>query len=132
MKRDSSGLSKTSSATQKPATYRKFNLADAVMVATIHTKDPTVWIHAKQDQTIVIHAPAGCTIESDAYIKLSCASCDVNASGSVTVTAPTVTVNGNLTVNGNISATGSMTSGSINLTTHTHTGDSGGTTSGPH
>lgn len=131
MKRDSSGLSSGTTAAQKPATFRKFNLADAVMVATIHTKEPTVWIHVKQDNTIVLHAPSGYTVETDKYVNVTCESATVNASGSVTVTAPTVTINGNLTVNGSITSTGSMTSNGINLTSHVHTGDSGGTTSGP-
>ncbi len=131
MKRDSTGLNKSSSVSQKPATYRKFNLADSVMVATIHTKDPTVWIHAKQDNTIVIHAPTGCTIESNGYIKATCATCDITASGSATITAPTITLNGNVTVNGSMAVSGSISDGSVNLSTHVHTGDSGGTTGTP-
>lgn len=131
MKRDSSGLNNASNNSQKPATYRKFNLADSVMVATIHTKKPTVWIHCKQDNTIVVHAPAGCTIESDGYIKATCATCDITASGTATVTAPTITLNGNVTVNGSMNVSGSISDGSVNLSTHVHTGDSGGTTGTP-
>lgn len=143
MKRDSSGLNKSSSNTQKPSTFRKFNLADSVMVATIHTKDPTVWIHCKQDNTIIVHAPVGCIIESDGYIKATCATCDITASGGATVTAPNVTINGDLVVNGAISSSGGISSSgdisaggtisdsSVNLSTHVHTGDSGGTTGTP-
>lgn len=138
MKRDSSGLSSSSSTPQKPATYRKFNLADAVMVATIQTKAPTVWIHVQQDNKITIHAPAGVTIETDA-------TCNIKAS-SVNIDAPTTTVTGLLavqggmtvaggsgaSVDGSLTATGDVTASGISLNSHTHTGDSGGTTSGPH
>lgn len=84
------------------------------------------------------------------YIKRDCIEIDgvstpvnVKTSGTVNVTAPTVNITGNVNIKGNvvitgtlntsstIAAQGSISSGSINLSTHVHTGDSGGTTSGP-
>ena len=84
------------------------------------------------------------------YIKRDCIEIDgvnspinVKTSGTVNVTAPTVNITGNVNIKGNVVITGtlntsstiasqgSISSGSINLSTHVHTGDSGGTTSGP-
>lgn len=71
--------------------------------------------------------------------------CDLNAvvldasgtqvtvqSGSVQIDAAEVIINGNVTVNGRIDATGDVTGEGISLPHHTHTGDSGGTTSRPN
>ncbi len=61
------------------------------------------------------------------------------AEGSVTITSPTITINGNVTINGNLSqgmgedggtatmfgpvtVTNNVTAGGISLDTHTHTG----------
>lgn len=46
-------------------------------------------------------------------------------SGVVEITAPSVQINGNLNVSGNVIGAG------VSLPTHTHTGDSGGSTSAP-
>lgn len=64
--------------------------------------------------------------------------CSENAvvlqSGGTTLTVKSgeVVIDGNLTVNGKIDATGDVTGSGISLATHTHTGDSGGSTSTPH
>lgn len=64
--------------------------------------------------------------------------CSENAvvlqSGGATLTVKSgeVVIDGNLTVNGKIDATGDVTGSGISLATHTHTGDSGGSTSTPH
>ena len=64
--------------------------------------------------------------------------CSENAvvlqSGSTTLTVKSgeVIIDGNLTVNGKIDTTGDITGSGISLATHTHTGDSGGSTSTPH
>ena len=47
------------------------------------------------------------------------------------VTAPTITINGNVTVNGTITATGEIQGNNINLSTHTHIDSMGGGTSVP-
>ena len=64
--------------------------------------------------------------------------CSENAvvlqSGGTTLTVKSgeVVIDVNLTVNGKIDATGDVTGSGISLATHTHTGDSGGSTSTPH
>ena len=67
----------------------------------------------------------------------------INAAGNCEITAPTVTINGNMVINGkvttsstisasgNISSQGDVSGGGISLRGHTHTGDSGGSTSTP-
>ena len=40
------------------------------MVGTIHTQAPQVYIHIKQDKTILIHAPQGLKIETDADVEI--------------------------------------------------------------
>lgn len=55
----------------------------------------------------------------------------VHTSGTVTATAPQVIINGDLQVNGSIQATGDVVGQGVSLVEHSHTGDSGGTTSKP-
>lgn len=109
-KRDISNIKNGIADSQVPASFRSFNLADAVMIATIHTGTPTTYIKMNQDGTIVINAPS-----------------------SMTITAPTLTVNGNVKVNGTITATGDIKGGSVVLQSHVHGNvQSGGSnTSGP-
>ena len=100
-KRDSSTVGADASEPQRAGSYRQFDLADSVAVGPVHTKRPEVWIHIKQDKTVQIHAPEGVTIETDSE---------------VTITAPTVTISGDLHVAGDVTA------GGISLRSHTHPG----------
>lgn len=56
----------------------------------------------------------------------------IKAGGTCTIDAPQAIVTGNLTVKGSITSAGDVSGGGISLDGHTHTGDSGGTTSTPH
>lgn len=82
-----------------------------------------MWIEIKQDKTVIIHAPKGCKIESDETVEVTAKKVDI--------TAPEVSITGDVTVNGNIKSTGDMSAGGISLQSHTHRGDSGGTTGKP-
>jgi phage baseplate assembly protein V len=65
------------------------------------------------------------------YILIKSTGIEVVSKTSVTVTAPTVAIKGNLTVTGTITAVGQITSGGIGLTSHRHSGvQTGGGTSG--
>ena len=58
-------------------------------------------------------------------------SLSINSTVATTITAPTVTINGNVIVNGTIEATGEITGNGIPLSTHKHTGvQTGSGTSG--
>lgn len=50
---------------------------------------------------------------------------------SVEINAAEVKINGNLTVSGSVQSAGDVSGSGISLASHTHTGDSGGTTSPP-
>lgn len=122
-KRDQTNINASTKEQQVPASMRSFSPSDAVMVGTIHTKAPTVWIEIKQDNTIVIHAPAGVTIETDKTVT-------VNAGTSVEITSPETKINGHLTVTDGVSATGGSENGikvsgdvvadTVSLKSHTH------------
>ena len=122
-KQDISGIKQGTDAPVPAGSYRQFSQSDSVMVGAIHTKKPEVWIEIKQDKTVIIHAPKGCKIESDETV-------DVTAK-KVDITAPEVNITGNVTVNGSIKSTGDMTAGGKPYLSHTHKGDSGGTTGAP-
>ena len=122
-KQDISGIKQGTSEPVPAGSYRQFSQSDSVMVGAIHTKKPEVWIEIKQDKTIIIHAPKGCKIESDETVKVTAKKVDI--------TAPEVSIAGNVTVNGSIKSTGDMTAGGKPYLSHTHKGDSGGTTGAP-
>jgi len=54
---------------------------------------------------------------------------ELTQSGAVNITAPTITLNGNVQVNGSVSSTGDMKAGSISVQSHTHTGVQSGSSS---
>jgi hypothetical protein len=122
-KRDISNIREGGDVNQVPASFRQFDLADAVMIATIHTKTPTTYIRFKKDGSIEMTAPS-----------------------SMTINTPLLTLNGDLKVNGkidssgnissssNIGAEGTVTGGGIVLNTHTHSGvqPGSGNTGGPN
>lgn len=125
-KRDISNINSSSTNPAPPASMRSFNGADSVMIGTIHTKEPTVYIQITQDNKILIHAPSGVTIETDSKVT-------INASAGVEITAPTTKINGNLEVTGTIKSNGQITGAGINFNSHKHTGVQSGSsnTGGP-
>ena len=122
-KQDISGIKQGTSQPVPAGTYRSFSQSDSIAVGAIHTKTPEVWIEIKQDKTVIIHAPKGCKIESDETVEVTAKKVDI--------TAPEVNITGDVTVNGSIKSTGDMTAGGKPYLSHTHRGDSGGTTSTP-
>lgn len=97
-KSDCSGVAQMQSKPVQPGSFRKFSMSDGFYFGGFLNRAPSVYVEVKQDQSIVITASSG-----------------------VTVNAPTVTV-----PSGDVIASG------ISLVHHTHTGDSGGTTSPPN
>lgn len=97
-----------------PGSRRRFSMADAMYLGGLLNPAPERFIRITDDGIEVI-SPAG-----------------------VTITAPTVTINGNVEVDGDITATGTITGdtdvigGGKSLKTHTHGGvQTGGGTTGP-
>ncbi len=122
-KQDISGIKQGTSQPVPAGSYRAFSQSDSIAVGAIHTKTPEVWIEIKQDKTVTIHAPKGVKIETTETVEVTAKKVDI--------TAPEVNITGNVKVKGSITSTGDMGAGGISLQSHTHRGDSGGTTSAP-
>lgn len=100
------------------------------------------WLYGKETSTDLkfdlsnaIAIPNISTIGSDAMREACAEDAVVLSAGEtrVKVKSDGVYITGNLKVDGKIEATGDVTAtGSVSLASHTHTGDSGGTTSRPH
>ncbi len=54
---------------------------------------------------------------------------ELTKSGSVNITAPTITLTGDVQVNGAVTSTGDMKAGNISAQSHTHTGVQSGSSS---
>ena len=121
-----------------------------MLVATVSNKAPEVWIEIKQDKTIVVHAPEGCTIETDKDVTINAGqSVTISAAQGITLDAPQTTVKGNFTatgekgsdigmtgtvnLRGSLTSTGDQVAGGISQIKHTHTGvePGSGNTGGP-
>ena len=102
-----------------PGSIRSFSPSDAVMVGSIHTKAPTYYIDFTDQDKILIHAPAGVTIESDAFLHVKAPEVSVEATtvtvkasnvtvkaSNVTIDAPETTLTGHLTVQGGMTVSG--------------------------
>ena len=137
-KRDISNIKNGVTDPQVPASFRSFDLADSIMIATIHTGVASTYIHISPDgQTIEINAPNSLTVNT--------ATATINASGSTSINSPETTISGHVTiqgglsvsggegaqVDGSISASGDITGGDISLQSHRHSGvTSGGSNTG--
>lgn len=109
-----------------PGSTRSFSPSDAVMAGSIHTKAPTYYISFEDQDKILIHAPAGVTIESDTAVTVK--------APQVTIDAAETTIKGHVTVEGSITTTGDVTADGISLISHTHSGvtPGGGNTGEPN
>lgn len=140
-KSDSSTVNEGTTKSQRPGSFRSFSQADGVTIPVL-TKTPTVWIELKQDNTCIIHAPEGVTIETDKKV-------EIKAGQEIILDTPQTTITGNLTatgekgsniamtgtvnLQGSMTSTGDQTAGSISQINHTHTGvePGGGNTGKP-
>lgn len=137
-KTDSSTVQPGTTEPQRPGSHRSFDQADGMLVATVSNKAPEVWIELKQDKTIVIHAPEGCTIETDKDTEINCGqNCKINApagveihtDGEMLIDAPLTRITGALIATGERGSGLEMTGdlkmrGDIDQTgQHTSTGD---------
>ena len=112
-KRDISNIKNGVTDPQVPASFRSFDLADSIMIATIHTGVASTYIHISPDsQTIEIKAPTSLTVNT----------------ATATITASKTTVNGDVEINGNLDVKGGMNStgdlncGGISFLNHVHGG----------
>jgi phage baseplate assembly protein gpV len=134
-KGDSSNVGVGTQEPVRPASFRLFDQADGMFFGGTQNQTPTVWIEIKQDETITIHAPAGCTIETDENVTVNAGKAvNVTAGESVSITAPEISLNGALATRGQSGGattarlTGSMTvsqdvtASGISLDSHIHSG----------
>ena len=123
-----------------PGSTRSFSPSDAVMVGSIHTQTPTYYIDFTDLDKIVIHAPAGVTIESNTAVTVKAPQVTIDAAE--TTIKGHVTIEGGLdvaggsgaAVDGSLTTSGDVTASGISLTSHTHSGvtPGGGNTGGPN
>lgn len=134
-KADSSTIQPGAKEPQRPGSWRVFDMADGMLVASVSNQAPEVWIELKQDKTIIIHAPKGCTIETDETVTVNAQKLEVKASQQVDLNTPLVNVAGRIRqagsmgsggpseFQGGLSNTGGqVTSNGVTLETHTHRG----------
>lgn len=133
LKNDSTSVENGVSEPVKPGSERSFDQSDSVMVGTVNTDVPEVYIVIRQDKTIFIHAPEGCSIETDSDISLKAGgNVTIDAGGNLTVNASgaifncPVNVNDSLNATGGASISGDVTGAGVSLSTHTHGGVQGG------
>lgn len=141
-KSDSSTVKPGTSEPQRPGSHRAFDQADGMLVASVSNKAPEVWIELKQDKKILIHAPEGCTIETDKIAEIKAGEGIVldtpqtTITGNLTATGEkgsTIAMTGTMSLNGSLTSTGDQVAGGISQTNHTHTGvqTGGGSTGKP-
>lgn len=130
-KSDSSTVKPGTSEPQRPGSFRNFDQADGMLVATVSNKAPEVWIEIKQDKTIIIHAPEGCTIETDKIAEIKAAegimldTPQTTITGNLTATGEkgdNISMTGNMSLDGSLTSTGDQVADGISQINHTHTG----------
>lgn len=132
-KRDISNIKNGVTDPQTPASFRSFDLADAIMIATIHTGTASTYVYIDPDSgTIEIKAPSSLTVNT--------ATATINASGSTSINSPETTISGHVTIKGGLSVsggegaqvdgslttTGDVVANGISLDNHVHGGVSAG------
>lgn len=130
-KRDISNIANGTDANNVPGSFRQFSMADSVMIATIHTSTPTIYIRMTQGGEMEIEAPTKITVHAPTI--------EVNADTSYTLTAPTINITGSINITGDSTSSGSMTlagdvnASGISLNSHVHSGVTAGgsNTGGP-
>ena len=137
-KRDISKIKNGVNDPQTPASFRSFDLADSIMIATIHTETASTYVYIDPDSgTIEIKAPTSLTVNT--------ATATINASGSTSINSPETTISGHVTIKGGLSVsggegaqvdgslttTGDVVANGISLDTHRHSGvQAGGSNTG--
>lgn len=116
----------------KPWLKRRFHEDDGYALVGLNTLpraianyDPvnSQWRNADADQVISLNEDGSISIDSTVKVKLT--------APMVEIVSPTVTMSGNLNVAGTVTGNSGVFGGKV-VETHTHTGDSGGSTSAPN
>ncbi|MGN0896366.1 MAG: phage baseplate assembly protein V [Succinivibrio sp.] len=92
-------------------------------------KGHKVYLHNDKIEVDGINDPI--EVHTKNTVKVDCIKLNATCSASATITAPTITLQGNVIVTGTLTTNGDTIAAGISLDNHVHTGDSGGTTSKP-
>lgn len=126
-KNDSSTVGTGTTEPQRPGSTRSFSQSDGAYIPGVQNQAPTVWIEITQDERIIIHAPAGVTVETEQAV-------NITAGTECNISAPVINLSGALnaqaqgggattaTFTGTLNASQDVTANNISLHGHTHTG----------
>lgn len=113
----------------------KFDLSNAMAIPNIATAgNPAMQEACNEDAVVIRSGSVTLKVKSDAVHiigDLKVEGTITSTSGTMNVTQGKATINGTLEVNGSVVTAGDVTANGKSLQHHTHTGDSGGTTSEP-
>lgn len=120
MKRDSSGVGTDTSAPVPPGSFRGFDQADGYLITGFHGPAPELWLELNPVSGAITLSTKAAQIKIECRqsgnISITTASGDISlqASGTLSLTAPSITLDGNVTV------TGALRENNVRLSTHTH------------
>lgn len=106
-------------AQANPASFRRFDMADAVYIGGVLNGAPTQYVQFNATG-IKIHSPHKITLDAAEEIDLVAPVIQMNASTSITATTPTFTINGDLSVSQTVTAATDVIGNGTSLHSHTH------------
>ena len=112
-KADSSTVKTGTKEPQRPGSFRSFDQADGMVVATVSNKVPEIYMELKQDKKGIVHCPQGIVIRTPeggdgikledgkgGWIELKDGKCTIFAPNGILLDSPQTTITGNLTATG--------------------------------
>jgi hypothetical protein len=125
-KSDSTGVQQNAETPVQPASYRTFDEGNGFYLGGFLNKQPVdVYIELSQEKTVNIKARSNILIDSSGTVTIKGAC--------VKIEGKSVQLEGPVSTDSGITNTGgTLSSGGKTFDTHTHPGDSGGTTGGPN
>ena len=161
MKRDSSGVATGKKDPVQPGSHRTFDQADGYLINGFLGETPEIWLHLNPVSgdislsTKAANVDISCRESGDMEIKTAAGKIVITATTTITIKAPNIILDGNVRVTGNLTVDGTsegpgggafqtrgginneggtVTSNSVTLETHTHTGvePGGGDTGSPN
>lgn len=120
---DSSTVTQGTAEPQQPGSKRHHSMSDGFYIGGFLNQAPSCFLELKQDNTAILTAPTTVTVNSP----------DITLNGNTTVNGDFAVVGGNSTMTGSLTTQGDITSGSISVQHHTHSGvqTGGGSTGQP-
>lgn len=110
-------------------TELNFDLSNAIAIPNISVSGNAAMQTACSEDAVVLQSGGvSLKVKNDAVHIIG----DLKVEGTITSTSGTMDVTqGKMTINGSVAVSGDVTAGGVSLKGHTHTGDSGGSTSAP-